>query len=303
MNSVLKTTLLASSMVLVSMSSTVIADEADYERGYANGLHALEDRMNYKFGKVNNAIDENTADIGANTSAINDNSAAIGTNSSAIGDNAAAIAALQAGKTTYDYRDYVVADNVSKKTYNLRNISDCDTETRTYERATNGHVTDITMTRVRTTLGADCRYHKFMFRNTPEGRYRVGTQSFNKSGTTLKSTVILDNPALMRSTSMEIGKSIADGTSTTVTDGLGNSLPSGTYVHMYTLAGIESVTVPYNGGTTFEGCAKFHISHNASVGFGTGLIDRMEWHCPGVGMVKRIHGNGGYYELTGIDYQ
>ena len=310
MNVLLKSALLTSSLSLLPLVTSIAsADEDDFERGYAKGLHALEDRMNYKLGGVNDAIDENTAAIGANTAAINTNATAIGENSSAIGAanaavdvNATAITALQAGEPTYDYREFAAAANITGKTYNIRNIATCDKETRLFSRETTGDSTDITMTRVRTENGAACRYHVFTFRNAPEGRYRLGTDSYNRSGTVLGGILTLDKPALIRSSNMKIGNSIADATSTTLTDTLGNTLSQGTYVQTTLLAGIESVTVPYNGGTTFDGCMKLHIIHNASISFGTGMLDRVQWNCPGVGMVKRIQGNGGYYELTDVTY-
>ncbi len=310
MKKLITSTLLVSSIGLLSAAPFASADEQDFQDGYAKGMHDLEDKMNYRLGGVNDAIDENAAAIGANTTAINTNSAAIGENSSAIGvtnaaveENAAAITALQAGEPTYNYSDYSVAANIASKTYNIRNISGCDTETRLFSRITSGDVTDITMTRVRTVAGGPCRYHTFTFRATPDGYYRTGTQSFNRSGSTLNSTVTLDSPALMRSSSMEIGKASADATTTTLTDSLGNFIASGTYVQKTLLASVESVTVPYNGGTKFEGCIKTQVMHHANISFGAREIERVEWHCPGIGMVKRIHGDGGYFELNNITYQ
>ena len=311
MNPIVKTTLLASSLAAFAFAPIATADD-----DFGNGLPILKARIKAKLTAINDAIDENTAAIGANAAAIDANSAAIGANSSAIdanstaiGNNGAAITtnseaitALQAGEPTYDYRDYAAANNIASKTYNIRNISTCDTEVRHLDRVTTGDNTEITMTRVRTEAGAACRYHVFKFLATPEGRYRLGVDNYNRAGTRINSSVTMDKPALQRTSSMEIGKAEADATTTTVVDNVVAQTFPGTYVGKNVLAGIESVTVPYNGGTTFEDCMKLHIIHQASHSFGTGLIDRVQWNCPGIGMVKRMHGNGVYYELTDIGY-
>ena len=294
-----KSSLLVSSLAL--LIATSIATAGEYEEGYAKGLHDLQDIMQGKVDNINSAIDENTANIGANTTAISNNAANIGTNANAINANTAAIQALQAGDTTYDYRDYAPTADIASKTYKIQNLGTCDTETRIFERNTTGDVTDVTMRRVRTEGGLPCRYHVFTFRATADGYYRTGTESYNKNGSVLNSTVLLDTPVLRRSSSMKVGQQFADATTTTLKDGAGNIIPvTGTYVEKSLLVGVEAVTVPYSA-EPIEGCLKFHVFHEATSGFGTGLNNRIEWFCPSIGMVKRVQSNGAVYELTGIN--
>ena len=292
MKTLVKTSLALSALSFCVLSPAAFADRDDVARG---GLAAFISQVTAALANINSAIDQNSADIQTNTSAINQNSAAIS-------DNAAAIAALQSqGTTSYDYHDYQRAPNILSKTFNIRNIANCDTEVRFFNSVTTGDVTDTTLTRVRTAAGAPCRYHTFSFRGTPDGVFRTGTSSYSSDGSVLNTTVTLDKPVILRSSNMQLGIDLGDATTTTVQPSAGPSFP-GYFISKTVLVGIESVTVPYNGGTTFDGCLRLHITHESTAGFGGGPQDRYEWHCPGVGMVKRIQGTGQYYELADIAY-
>ena len=73
---------------------------------------------------------------------------------------------------------------------------------------------------------------------------------------------------------------------------------------MQTLAGIEDVTVPYNGGTTYTDCLKLYRNRQLGI---SGHHAAVEWHCPVVGYVKSIlvntnNGNLVIRELSNIQY-
>jgi len=295
--------LTVSAIALATAASFTYADVDDVARG---GLRHLKLNLADTLDDMQEAIGANTTGVQNNATAAAQNASNISDNSAAISANGAAINALQ--PVTYDYRDYGRAANVTGKTYNIRNIATCDTETRSYvstPNAANPDITDITMTRVRTEAGLPCRYHKFKFQHTPEGRFRVGLESYNRSGSRLNSTVDLHKPMIMRTSNMQIGQDMGDGTTTTFVDlNLpGVTFAPGNFIQKTVLLGVDSVKVPLNGDTTLDGCLRYHVTHESTYGFGTGPIDRIEYHCPGLGMVKRIQANGGYYELNSVTYQ
>lgn len=302
---------LIAATVAMSLSTSLAYGDETIDEVARGGLHHLKidlattlDDMQAAIGANTTGVVDNAAAIAQNATNISNNTAGITQNASDTQANTAAIGVLQSrAALQYDYRDYSRAANVVSKTYNIRNIATCDTETRNFSSVTSGDTTDITLTRVRTESGLPCRYHVFHFRNTPQGRFRLGVDNYNGSGSRLRSTVTLDKPMIMRTSAMQIGVDIGDGTTTTFTDfDNGGVVTPGTFIQKTVLLAVDSVSVPLNGGTTFEGCLRLHVTHESTFGFGTGPIDRIEYHCPGLGMVKRIQANGGYYELTGVTY-
>ena len=62
-----------------------------------------------------------------------------------------------------------------------------------------------------------------------------------------------------------------------------------------TLAAIEDITVPYNGGTTYTACLKVHRTRKSTtdnISLNTGHGENILWYCQGVGMTKNIAING-----------
>ena len=118
-------------------------------------------------------------------------------------------------------------------------------------------------------------------------------------GPSLPFTALSALDEYLQSITQELGIDFGGGSTSTLTDFDAGGIQSfGTFLGKTVLLGVEPVTVAYNGGTTFEGCLKLHVTHDSLFGFGNGTINRIEFHCPGVGMVKRIQINGAYYELS-----
>ena len=260
---------------------------------FSAGQPARAADVNANFVDVENKIQTNSTSIIANATAID-------LLSETVANNAAAIAALPA-EVSYDYRNYSASANITSKVFSFMNANlSCDTETQNFARATQGSTTTITQTRIRTAAGNPCTYHVYTMQSSPTGFYMLSESAYTSDGTVLNFTITLDNPVLLRSVDMRLGKTIADAATSTAT----NLTPTfGTYVEKTTLVAIESVTVPYNGGTTYDNCLKLHTSREASIGFGPGELNRISWYCAGVGFVKGIQGaNGASWVLTDIVY-
>ncbi len=238
-------------------------------------------------------VSTNTANISTNTANIATNTADIATNAADIAANTAAIAAIP-GLTTYDYRNYAADSTITSKTFAITGISTCDTEVRNFAHVTVGSDSTTTMTRVRTQSSAPCQYAVFKFLSTPTGNFMLSEDVYTNDGGSLTRSVTLDTPALLQSSNMRNGITIADAATTTIT---GGSKPTGTYVERTTVVGVESITVPYG---TLNNCLKVHSSRETSEGFGSGDLSRISWLCPGIGMAKRIQANGGTWMLTNV---
>lgn len=265
---------------------------------FTPGQPARAADVNANFADVEAKIQANTTNITTNTNNINTNATNISNNAAGVAANAAAIAALPVS-TSYDYRNYSAVASIQSKSFALGGVDPCDTEVQNFARATVGDTTTLTMTRVRTVSGGPCRYHVFKYKLTPSGDYIMSEDTYSNDGSVLMQSVSLDTAVLLRGADMRLGMATADAATTTVS---GGSAPVGTYVEKTTLVGIESVTVPYNSGTTYNGCLKIHTFREATQGFGNGLLNRVSWFCPDVGFVKGIQSNGISWALTGITY-
>ena len=270
---------------------------------YSGGMPARTDEVDARFAELEaqvetnaNGIATNASNITSNTSGIAANASGIAANAAGVAANAAAIAALSPA-ASYDYRDYAMDPGISSKTFAITGIAFCDTEVQNFDRITIGDTTTITRTRVRTAGGAPCRYHVHTMQSTPTGHYMLGETTYSNDGLTEGQAVTLDNPVLVRSTNMRIGLASADAATTTITNGVDTI---GTYIEKTTPVGVEDVTVPYNGGTTYAGCLKVHTFRQATSGFGNQLLNRVSWFCSNIGFVKGIQSNGATWELTDV---
>lgn len=273
---------------------------------FAPGQPARAADVNANFAELEAQIEANADDIAANASDITSNAADIATNASGVAANAAGIAANAAAiaaipvAASYDYRDYSADGSVTSKTFAITGIGSCDTEVQNFDRNNVGDTTTITRTRIRTTGGVGgtpCRYHVHTMQSTPTGYYMLGETTYSNDGLTEGQVVTLDNPVLVRSTNMRIGLASADAATTTITNGVDTI---GTYIEKTTPVGVEDVTVPYNGGTTYAGCLKVHTFRQATSGFGNQLLNRVSWFCSNIGFVKGIQSNGATWELTDV---
>jgi len=288
-----------SAILIVLSTGTVMA--VPYT--FAPGQPARAADVNANFAELEAQIQANANDIAANASDITTNATEISTNASGVAANAAGIAANAAAiaaipvAASYDYRDYSADGSVSSKTFAITGIGSCDTEVQNFDRNTVGDTTTITRTRIRTQAGAPCRYHVHTMQSTPTGHYMLGETTYSNDGLTEGQAVTLDNPVLVRSTNMRIGLASADAATTTITNGVDTI---GTYIEKTTPVGVEDVTVPYNGGTTYAGCLKVHTFRQATSGFGNQLLNRVSWFCSNIGFVKGIQSNGATWELTDV---
>ena len=67
------------------------------------------------------------------------------------------------------------------------------------------------------------------------------------------------------------------------------------YAEKSEVVAVENVTVPYG---TFTGCLKIHRTSQ----YGVSLYTRVDWVCPGMGVVKRINNGRVLIELDGVTY-
>jgi len=250
----------------------------------------------------NNAADisTNAAGIAANSLGIAGNTTGVSNNTSNIATNTAAIAAIPS-VTIYDYRDYL--STASSKTFALTTSATCgDTETRSYVRTANGADTDIAMTRQRFNGGTLCNYNVFNYTHTSTERLLKSRDQYDTGGGVLGSLTNfhrIEDPIAVRSSSMAKGQSFTDASKVFITPAGGSETFNGVHINSAYAAATETVTVPLG---TYNNCLKFHEQRNSAT-FGNELM-RTSWHCPGVGMVKRIELKfGGTYfihELTAI---
>lgn len=214
----------------------------------------------------------------------------------AINDNDSRIAGLP-GVTTYDFSSYISASNIIQKTFNttFNTTSACRTATGTitwdYARVADGADTIITRTDIsKNNIGVVCKYAESGIRITPTEIQLTSRKLYDTTGVTLQSSRIFATPLTRLTSSMIIGQSWGDAT-TTAPD-------PGNIVAKISLLGIEDVTVPYG---TLNSCLKVHIlQHDQYGGKST-----MAWVCPGIGKVKHIDFNATnlkstIFELTAI---
>lgn len=266
--------------LLVAVSAQTLAD----------GLPALKEDVDRRFNNANYREQQQDA-------AIARNAAGIAANASAIAANTAAINAISS-LTTYDYRHYAPAANVTNKTFALTGSFCGNTETRTYVHTSVAGGTAVDMTRSWTTGGVSCHLRTFHNLATDKAYLLLGSDQFNPSNGELMNSYTLDNPIVERTSAMLPGGSYASiATINVVTPGQPDAA-NGLFTENLITLGTENVTVPAG---TYTACLKMYSKRNSS---GFGAYDRFAWYCAGVGEVKiQQYGTDGttrVWELTGV---
>lgn len=180
---------------------------------------------------------------------------------------------------TYDYRDYGFSG--TSKIFALTGNFCGDTETRTISRTTAGENTEITMSRVRTSIGVTCHNKTFTRLATPTEMLLIDKGNNTLSGV-LKSTDTLDGPMPLRTSTMEIGSAFGSASNIIRTPVGGLGVLSDLMVNTTTLLAVEDVTVPAG---SYTACLKIHTLRTSAT---FGRFNRVQWFCPAVGEVKRM---------------
>lgn len=294
---------------VMTISHAANAEGPPVQHRFVSGLPALAAQVNANFQELSDRIQDNTDSIATNATNIANNTAAITAGTSAVTSLSATVAghttalAALAVPASYDYHNYSSAANVATQTYSITGnglaASGCTTETRATRRTVVGAVTNIDVTRTRTnTAAATCGNHVLHFVSQADGYYWKGIDSSDNNGTLL-STAVINEPVLLRAADMQIGRSFGGAGSTTTTTLSTGAVVNSTITENSTVQGLEDVTVPYNGGTTYNGCLRIHEHRASGLGFG-GVLDQVSWYCSGIGLTKRIDSAGNIWMLTNI---
>lgn len=205
------------------------------------------------------------------------------------------LAFAQGGKhhkdTAYNYHDYTNS-NIQSKTFN-RYQGDPDNpiiEKWSFER-TNGQVK---RTEVRSDGG--CLINKSQ--STPSASIwthnnSCTVDSYDPIMVTETTVREFDPPATSLTSTMTPGIAWGSGAVMHITEQYVSDYDQ-YYVEKKEVLGLEDVTVPAG---TYTDCLKIHrifIMGNH--------ISRIEWFCPNIGLVKRIHGGNRMMELTDVEY-
>jgi len=190
---------------------------------------------------------------------------------------------------TYDYHDYVNSNIQSKTFARHQNDGVVYDEVWNFEIPSLGEM-------VRTEIATDaggfayrCRVNKF--EATPESFN--WTQSSVCDGNLIPPvlvTIIDYNPSVVLLTDTMIqGRSW--GTAGEVQR---TSSPVNYYTDKNEILTVEDVTVPAG---TYNDCLKVHKLRDYST-----IYTRIEWICPNIGLVKRVHGSNRLMELTDVTF-
>ena len=186
--------------------------------------------------------------------------------------------------TSYDYHDYLDEAIQSKTFIRYRDGIEYDL-VWSFDRSVPGEV-------LRTAIATDANgdivvYQTARFETTSESFNLVESQRFDPSATF---TAIFDPPVVKLTDSMVPGIAWASA-------GEHNSTSGGEryFTDSSEVVAIENVSVPAG---SFSNCLKIYSQHQYGA---VGVHSQMDWICPDVGLVKRIH-NYVQIELTSVSY-
>jgi len=218
-------------------------------------------------------------------------------------------------ETVYNYADYIPSGaqtNVFSITrYN--NITYCQAKLE-YEYTHTTENGNAVLKRKDTNIdsaGVPCITDTLRVRTFVKGSnsldYTTATTTYISTGNV--STTTYEQPRNVLINNMQKGQTWgSSGIRTTVSTGVGGGTSTSTDILLNSLTNIESVTVPYAGGTTYNNCLKiiktspyvqtYYVGGGASIDV---PIQRVftRWYCPSVGLVKTITPDG-LYELSNI---
>lgn len=186
----------------------------------------------------------------------------------------------------YDFHNYLTDTSIQAKVFDT--VGRCgDKETHTHTRVSVPGGTELTEKRINTDTDTPCGQseHDYLV-SASEFQFLEG-RSFNPATEVLVSTATLDVPITRLTSTMKPNTAWADGS----TYSYDPPAPDKPVIEKNTLAGIEDVTVPYNGGTTYTACLKIHRSTHLPVPdpeFTTGRSENILWFCPGIGLTKNM---------------
>lgn len=207
--------------------------------------------------------------------------------------SASAIAAQGGGHhkiTAYDFNDYLNSD-IQLKTF-IRHEQGIDTTLTWYFDRPNPN--EVVRTEVvRNTSGKITRYVDLTFHRTPKSFDWLQSQTYNPDVTppALVDTTDYDPPVVALTSAMVPG--IAWGSGGTINS---SSTGESFYTDKSEVLAVEDVTVPAG---TFKECLKIYRLREFDVSI---TIQRVEWYCPDMGLVKRIQGARRMIEMTGVTF-
>lgn len=192
--------------------------------------------------------------------------------------------------TEFDYHDYLNS-SIQSKTF-IRHEQGIDYDLAWYYDRPNPN--EVVRTEVTTdTYGNITRYVDFTFHRTPQSFDWLQSQAYDPSMTppTLIETTDYTPPVVTLTSAMVPG--IAWGGGGTIDS---SSSGENFYTDKSEVLAIEDVTVPAG---TFKECLKIYRLREFDVSI---TVQRVEWYCPDMGLVKRIQGGRRMIEMTGITF-
>jgi len=192
--------------------------------------------------------------------------------------------------TELDYHDYLNS-SIQSKTF-IKHEQGIDLDLAWYFDRQNPD--EVVRTEVTTdTYGNITRYVDGTFQRTDQSFDWVQSQLYDPNVTPPTVVVTTDyNPPVVALTNAMVS-GIAWGSGGTI-----NSSSSGEnfYTDKSEVLAVEDVTVPAG---TFTECLKIHRLREFGVAI---TINRIEWYCPDMGLVKRIQGGRRMLEMTSVTF-
>lgn len=239
----------------------------------ADGLPALKEDVDSRFVELSDQQQQQDDAISANTDGI--------------AENALAIAAI-APATTYDIHNYMPDVSIGSAEFSVANGGSFTRLVHVYSPNEDYSVLDNDRIAY-DALGNQLSRRKLNNAFTDTAYVRTGITFYSLSGEISRQTVY--EPAHILA-----GRNVVAGSfwsEITNESSLSDPTVSSLFFSQSNFVAIEDVTVPYNGGTTFQNCMKVtNIVNNVSA--------RMTWFCEGHGMVKQLRSNGEVIELTNL---
>lgn len=193
------------------------------------------------------------------------------------------------GGTVLNLSDFSQADNITGKSFQIsNNANGCTADNRTYTKNVVGDTTTIVETVVGTSAGGatPCSHVTNTLERNPTGLRVAKVDTRTPDGATLTDSVTFIPAQLYLPAQLSKGSTWSGETVLTRSSG------ATVFLAQHTLIGLENVTVPKG---TFNNCLKTYRSSVAGTGSSTA---RVEWRCPGMGLVKQIDTFAGISELV-----
>ncbi len=189
----------------------------------------------------------------------------------------------------YDYHDYVNSNIQSKTFARHQNDGVVYDEVWSFERPGPG---EVVRTEITTDAGGSayrCRVNEFEATPKSFNWTQTSVCDGNVTPPTLISTTNYDPSVVLLTDAMVPG--IAWGTAGKMQS---ISSPDNYYTDTNEVLAVEDVTVPAG---TYSDCLKVYKLRNYA-----GFYTRIEWICPNMGLVKRVHGGNRLMELTDVTF-